>query len=493
MHGRIRMGLVALLVAPLAMLAAPRALLAAPRALGAGVDLGGEIQAILRRSELDGAEVGVSIRAVRTGEAVFSHEGHQCLIPASNQKILTLAMGLVQLGEDYHFETLLLREGAITAEGVLEGNLWIVGGGDPTLQPPFRGAGAADALVPFVQALGKIRRVRGDIIVDASIFDDERVAAGWPLDQLDRYYCAPISGLSLNSNCLSVLIAGTGPGDVRIQPRAPGYQAISRLTRSSKSREVSVWLTRPDETATVLVRGQVGDHAGTSEQRVAVREPDLFFGRAYLGALADHGVVVDGGVRRDQVTAAKGRLTPLGTVRSPLLPALYYCGKESDNGIAEHIFKLAAVHSGLPGSFAAGAANLSNFLASRDVDVREVQAADGSGLSRENRISAEAMVQLLSSMYQSPLRDSFIRALPISGVDGTLDDRMAEPSMRYRVRAKTGYLRRVSSLSGYLMAGMAERPEVYAFSILINGFRGSNALMKGLQDDICRAVVRLCP
>jgi PBP4 family serine-type D-alanyl-D-alanine carboxypeptidase len=460
--------------------------------------LGPAIQSILQRKVLDGAAVGIRIFSLTRQKEVFAHDADEGFIPASNQKLLSIALSLALLGPEYHFETQLSGTGPIDEQGVLQGDLWVEGGGDPTLRSGFLESDTpAAALEAFVQAVRwrGIEEIAGDVVVDASLFDEIGTAPGWPEDQLNRDYCAPVGALSLNGNCLDVLVTvqdGSEPW-VRLRPATQRYQPSSRLGVSGKPREMSVWLMQPDEHGAVMVRGRAGMDAGTLQLRVPVRHPDLFFGAALHAALEAQGIEVRGDYRRQQGDDREADLNELYVRRSPLLPALYYCGKESDNNIAEHVLKGCAAKVTGRGSFAAAATVSHAFLERFAASPTDWVVVDGSGLSRLNRVSANIMVELLQYMYESPWRDPFVRSMPISGIDGTLQKRLTEPDMRYRVRAKTGYLRQVSALSGYLMAGESTDPEVFAFAILINGFRGSNVHMKEVQDDLCRLLIGLYP
>jgi PBP4 family serine-type D-alanyl-D-alanine carboxypeptidase len=178
------------------------------------------------------------------------------------------------------------------------------------------------------------------------------------------------------------------------------------------------------------------------------------------------------------------RLAALGTA---LKDVVVITNKESHNNFAEHLFKAAGWKVTGKGSFDSGAEAVSALF--RELGVENpgtFSIVDGSGLSRGNRFTAHGIVSLLEGMYDSPLRNTYIRSLPISGVDGSLEKRLGEAPYRKKVRAKTGWIREVSAFSGYVQSGSKE---VFAFSILFNEYEGMNAEMKKIQDDICRAVI----
>src|SRR5262249_23183290 len=197
-----------------------------------------------------------------------------------------------------------------------------------------------------------------------------------------------------------------------------------------------------------------GNEVGVATAKLPVADPPLFFANAYRAALERAGVVVAGSVRRAN---AEEKLDPkartLFTRKSPLLPALQRCGKESDNTIAEHLIKCcAAVKYGV-GTDEHGAELVAGLCRELGVDGANVKVVDGSGLSHLDTVTPAFLGALLAKAYAAPWRDDFVRCLPISGVDGTLEKRMNEPAMVYRVRAKTGFISQVSALSGYARAG----------------------------------------
>ncbi len=461
------------------------------------ISVASSIERILQRPALDGAQVGIEIRSLRDGRSIYSHQSQDSFIPASNQKLLTIALALDQLGPDFQFETPLIATGGVHG-GIIRGDLWVVGSGDPSLAPRYQDSGNPESGVRrFVDALTMqgIRGIEGDLVVDATLFDDEGTAPGWPSDQLDQDYCAPVGALSLNSNCLEVVVTSSPSGSpkVSLRPETRSYRPVSHVATSTSSREMMVWLIRPDREGRVQVRGKVGPQAGTARFQLPVRDPALFFGRSLYAGLLREGVFVNGNVRHRAANEPRPETRPLYVCKSPLLPPAYVCGKESDNLVAEHLLKKCASESEEVGTFAGGARLCRSFLQSLGADVSGFQMTDGSGLSRENRVTPKLLVDLLAAMYDSPLREPYLRSLPISGIDGTLSKRMTEPDLCYRVRAKTGYLLRVSGLSGYVDTGERESPKILAFSILINGFRGSNRDMKKVQDDICRALIEASP
>jgi len=260
-------------------------------------------------------------------------------------------------------------------------------------------------------------------------------------------------------------------------------------TGPSRSRS-AIHIERPDSRGVIALRGSIPLSKTPWTGKVAVTAPPLFFGAVLKGELEREGVKVGGRLVLAQgpVSCGGPGFRRLAELRSSLEEALRVTNKLSHNNLAEHLFKLAGWKVKGRGTFETGAAAARVFIekAERDGGADPFTMVDGSGLSRQNRFSPHTIVSLLSALYASPLRDAFIRSLPVSGEDGSLKKRLAEKPYRRRVRAKKGWIRGVSALSGYLQASGGE---VFAFSILFNGYKGLNKEMKKVQDDVCRTVV----
>ena len=450
---------------------------------------------LLAKKELAGASVGVAVHSLASGALYYGRGADVGLAPASNLKLITLYLAFATLGPDFQFETPVLADGPLVEGGRLEGNLWVRGSGDPTLRPSFFESEDDSApLAPFVQALQLqgVRSVRGDLVVDARAFDGELIPQGWPRDQLGEEYAAPVSALGLNGNCVRVLVSSlrNSAFHSELRPEVSGWRVAHDLTRSNDKNLFKVGLLPPDAKGVLRLRGSLGDAVRGASVRTTVPDPPLYFGLALHAALARAGISIEGRVRPPgdgEKLAEKARV--LYTRRSPLLPALVLCGKESDNLIAEQLLRACAFVRYGHGSLANGARLVDELARELGLAEQPRRIVDGSGLSRDDVVTPQLLVAVLARAYAAAWRDDYVRCLPISGVDGTLDRRMNEPAMQYRVRAKTGYISRVSGLSGYLLAGDPEGGDVFAFSFLMNGFKGSNAEMKKLQDDLCRALV----
>ncbi|MFH1998323.1 MAG: D-alanyl-D-alanine carboxypeptidase/D-alanyl-D-alanine-endopeptidase [Planctomycetota bacterium] len=452
------------------------------------------IDRALSHANLEGAHIGVEIFSITTDEVVYSRNARAPLIVASNNKLVATASALHHLGQDYKLSTRIYAQGSME-DHILNGDLLLRGGGDPCLSGRYY---PDDALAPLkqlaeaVKAAG-IREVRGVLVVDDTLFDREFIAPGWPTDQLDQHYCAPVSGLSLMENLVWVEITPAPQAGMEaklsLNPAFAPFTVVNQVSTTSKPNENLIHIERPQAEGRLQVNGKTYFGNPMSSFSVPVCDPVAFFGAVFEQTLESTGISVDRGwcpaESSPDYSRADCRL--LGAVESDLIQAVILTNKESQNHFAEQLFKLAGWKAFGKGTFSTGEAAARKMFQDLDLeDIDPFTMKDGSGLSRGNSFSPHTLVRLLTAFYRSSLRDPFLRSLPIAGVDGSLEKRMASEPYASRIRGKTGWIREVSALSGY---GQSLSGEVFAFSILFNEYKGSNSTMKSIQDSICKALV----
>lgn len=468
-----------------------------PRASGgrsiSRASLASRVRALLGHENLNGAAVGVSIYSITRGESLLRVDATTPRIPASNAKLATTAAVLAILGQEFAFETRLVPTADVDRRGVLEGDLVVVGDGDPD---PREATGT-----PLVERLAAAARdaglthVRGRLIVDDRVFDREVVAPGWKEANLHKAYSAPVAGFSSYGNTLAVAVVpgatvGAAAEVSLTPPGAPFALEASVKTIGKKGKHIIDVRPMPAVPGRITVRGSTPQGVSPVPVEVAIDEPGQVAGQRLRAALERVGVTVDGEV----VVAARGARyghegrAAIARATTPIAELLPILNKESSNVVAEHLFKRCGyAHEGI-GSFDSAGRAVRAGLERLGIEWRGSRAADGSGLSRENRYSADLFVALLDRLYRSSLREVTLDSLAVTGVDGTLRKRLSEPHYRGRVRGKTGYVTRVSSVSGY---AQADHGEVLAFSILMNGFKGWSGHVRAVQDDILRLLVDL--
>jgi len=474
-------------------------LLAAAPACPAGNDgLSASVREAVAATGLKKAVIAVSIREASTGKSLVSVRGGESLAPASNMKVLTTAAALAVLGPDFAFSTRMLLNGD---------RLTIAGDGDPALGDPELLAEATftdasgkvhtgmdierllDTWVASLRAAG-VKQLR-EIVVDDRIFAREGAHPSWPKDQLNERYCAPPFGLNFHANSIAVSAApraGAAPEITTITPKAPWITITNKGTsRTGKNDKNTAWFARTPETGDLTLYGNLKTRL-ESPILVPVEDPSLFLAQCLAHRLRAAGVTVSA-ARIATAADATPSGKPIGPVlRTPITTVLDHCNSESDNLYAECLLKrLAFAKTGAAGSWALGARALQGELRARIGRASDAFViSDGSGLSRDNRVTADGMTSWLSSLAQDErIGNCFIDTLPVAGRSGTVRKRMKEinPAVAL-VHCKSGYIDKVCCLSGYVTASDGRR---FAFSVLANGLSEAGAVGKAkkLQDRVC--------
>ncbi|MHC4418884.1 MAG: D-alanyl-D-alanine carboxypeptidase/D-alanyl-D-alanine endopeptidase, partial [Planctomycetota bacterium] len=315
----------------------------------------------------------------------------------------------------------------------------------------------------------KEKRVKGikDIIVDSSIFDDQRVHTSWRKEELNRPYACEVSGLNYNGNCIEVT-ARTVKGKVELSVTpATGYVKIINKCKPTSKRRNTVWCARPGGTNTITVLGKCYKEWPV---HVTVERPAAFFGYLLAEKLAKGGVNTEGKVI--ERAAGRGcRFRLLRVYDTPITDCLVRCNKDSFGLSAEALLKTIAAHSNKDrknGSWTDGRKLVSEYLLGLGVHEKEFHIDDGSGLSRQNKLSANAITRVLSHLYKGKNWKLYKDSLAIGGVDGTARRHFQEKKYKGKVFGKTGYIAGVKSFSGVCSTTEGD----YIFSVLTNKANG---------------------
>ncbi|HKB70235.1 MAG TPA: D-alanyl-D-alanine carboxypeptidase/D-alanyl-D-alanine-endopeptidase [Thermoanaerobaculia bacterium] len=439
---------------------------------------------------------GVSIAIAEEpgdGPILYGINAGEPLTIASVSKTFSTAAALAGLGKDYQFKTILYRSGAV-ANGLLSGSLLVVGGGDPNLSGRFYDNdihAVFDRWADGLRAAG-ITRVSGDLLLNASFFDDEYRNPGWPAGQEARWYEAPVSALSFNDNCVSVSVRpGSRPGApaaVRFEPSTKFVKAVSsaKTVSAGRRKAARVAVARRAGSNVVTIAGTVPFSFGGWSTVIAIDDPPRYFGTVLKERLAEDGITVDGDVRLTS-TRADATWATVATTTSDILPSIAVANKRSQSFYAEQIFKTLAAEKGRIGSWPEAVRLEKAFLGSLGLDPTRYDLHDGSGLNPQNRVAALDIVRFLKAMAASPLADDWVQTLAISGDgSGTLRHRFRDHAVRGRVYAKTGSLDRVNSLAGYATAASGRS---YVFAIVLNGRRVNDGTGHAYEDRILRALL----
>jgi D-alanyl-D-alanine carboxypeptidase/D-alanyl-D-alanine-endopeptidase (penicillin-binding protein 4) len=406
-------------------------------------------------------------------QPLFAIHADDVRLPASNNKVFTSLWALGVLGPEHRFDTDVLVSALPGADGVLRGDVYLRGSGDPTFgypdfeQDPMR---PLRLIAAHLAKLG-VREVTGAVIGDASIFDSVLVGPDWPKDTGggSARYAPRVSGLAFQRNLLWVGAEAVPGGGVAVQR----WPAVTEIPVVSRARVGGgrAWAVRPPDGDTIEIRGAVSGR-GADRYPVGVSHPALLAAGALRAALAEHGIAVGEPARIGKTPA--GATLVYRHVSPPLSVMIPMLNRHSDNFFAEHLFKATAATVLGEGSYArAGSASAMFFIRNAGVPYGQLYQADGSGLSSHNRASANALVRALIYAHQAPWAEVFYNSLAIAGDrDGTMRRMFVGTPAAGRIHAKTGYIRGVRTLSGYVTA---RNGETIAFSFLYNGRNTSGA------------------
>jgi len=421
---------------------------------------------LAQRAPFRDARLGVQLVSLDDGSVVFSKDADALMNPASNVKLVTAAAALSRLGPEYRFDTEFLVEPGPTDRVRV---LWIRGKGDPSITTERLHAMAAE-----LAHLG-LREI-GDLILDDSWFDAERLAPGFEQEISDRAYTAPTGALSLNANAVGVYLRASAPGGravVELEPPSDYFEIVNQAAgASSRARRASVASQWTGSAQRITVRGTV-PVSGEWAVWKRIDNPPMYFGYTFKKVLEMHGIRVRGKPKLG-VVPERARLLSVSQSETFDL-VLKRMNKYSSNFVAEQLLKtLGAEVKGAPGSTANGVSVAEEFL-EREVAIPRGSyiLRNGSGLNDTNRFTPRQLAQLLKVMWDRfPLAPEYLSSVGIAGKDGTLRYRFEGSEAVGRLRAKTGTLENVSALSGYVQSVGGER---FAFSVIVNDHTGRTA------------------
>jgi len=447
----------------------------------ADASLRDSINRILSRPSEKNVQYGIDIIEADTGKRLYAKNAAEPMTPASNMKLITTAAVLHYLGPDYAFETTV----------ALKGNtLVIIGSGDPLLGDRItdikHGREKDWIFREIAQALihNDVNNIR-DIIVDTTIFDDERVHPSWPAEELNRWYACEVSGLNYNGNCIEITCTNrAGHIQVDIDPQTSFIKTINQV-RAVSSGSGSVGAYRTETLNTILLRGKCKIKQGPF--RVAIERPAAFFAFLLAENLARHNITISGQVIEKGI-ANPSDLKVLITFHKPIVDCLDRANKDSLGLVAEALLKTIAANANANknGSWPAGRKLIGDFLTDLRIRPNKFYIDDASGLSRSNKLSPDCITAVLSAIYKSENRQMYMQSLAAGGVDGTIGRYFTEPQYKGKVIGKTGYINGVKSFSGYCSTADKD----YIFSIITNGANGTT---REAINDIAKAVIDNSP
>jgi D-alanyl-D-alanine carboxypeptidase/D-alanyl-D-alanine-endopeptidase (penicillin-binding protein 4) len=449
------------------------------------------LNTVLQQPEYKNASVGIAVRDMQTGKMVFEYNAEKDLIPASTMKLVTSATALELLGAGYRFETKIGYSGKIEKSKTLTGNIVVVGGADPVLGSDYFADyyftdNFFDVWARKIKAAG-IDRVEGDLILDGSVYDDEKIPATWVWEDIANYYGAGPSAFTVYDNLFKITFksprkAGKATEIIAISPEIKGIQIKNEVLSADNNSDLAYVFGGPFDKKRVI-RGTIPRNRRAFTIKAAVHHPEEIVAAEFLKHLAGAGVFISGKVRFEKID--KNDFQTLYIQQSPpLAEIIKVLNYESVNLIAEHLLKQLAFEKNGVGNREAGIKIVKEFWQSKGVATDYFLMEDGSGLSHFNLVSPSFFTSVLKYMAtKSSNKSAFLISLPGAG-DGTLT-RFNKDVFGGSLHAKSGSMTRVRCYSGYLKTDSGND---LIFSIMFNHFLGSHSKLVGEIDELFRVL-----
>jgi len=430
--------------------------------------------------------IGIAVQAMDTGKIVYQKNADQLFSPASTLKLFTAAASTAFLGDNFHYKTVVLSQKNPDHKGLLQGNIYVLFGGDPTLTK-----NDIKELMGEIKENG-INTIDGNLILDDTIFDQVGYGPGWMWDELNFCYAAPLLGIMIDKNCFSFLLSpAQQPNDLALITNAPdnGYTPIINTVSTVEPKQSDMKCPldlHVSEFNQYYLSGCMPQQANPKWLKVAVKNIHRYVKAMTKDILKNEGIQLSGRIEFKKAPN-NHHLHKLAEHDSATLNQLLVeMLKHSDNLIADTLFKtMGAIYFNKVGTWQEGARAVDEILSEKTgIDFDQLRLVDGSGISRYNLMTPRQMILMLNYIYHNAkLNTAIITALPESGIDGTLESRMAEISTIGKVHAKTGTLKGVSTLAGFITN---KKGQVFAFTIFFNRFLEPEHEYQDIEDKICQ-------
>lgn len=460
-----------------------------------------EIENFNADKDLQHAVWSVCVMPIKKDTILAEYNSHISLIPASTLKIVTTGAALMNLGSNFRFETKLQYDGTLDSiSGILQGNLYITGGGDPTLESKYfkdekDSLTTTDRWALFLKSKG-IKKITGSIIGDAGIFDENTIPSQWIWADIGNYFGAGASGLTYHDNTYSLhLKSGIAGSEVNIESISPainGLQLVNTLIASGKDDNAFIYGAPYSNYR--LIQGSIPPNKNKYEIDGAIPDPALFCAQELKNSLKNFGINCNGQttttrIQNESGNAAEIAKKTLFTNFSPELSEIvYWTNLKSNNLYAEHLLKYLTYKKSGFGKESEGTDIITNFWKEKGVDVSGFFMNDGCGLSRSNVITTKTETQILRLIAKSKYFDTFYKSLPIAGKSGSLGNLCEGTIAENNLRAKSGYITRARGYAGYVKN---KKGEMFCFSVLANNYECTAPEMKKKLEKILVAIAEM--
>ena len=438
-----------------------------------------EINKLLKHKYLKNVNYSIKVLSIDKQETLLNIEDKKALTPASTIKLLTTACALNQLTKNFKIRTILCSDNEIRYNSI-QGNIYLKGYGNPLLRSTD-----IDDMASMVSLRG-IKVIEGDIIIDDSYFDSKLFRNQW-IDPSEHSFEEPaISPITVDYNTLYIRLTSSDKlksspavylfpelGDLKITNNIQ----TANITR--KNENFSVSLKETDGKYTLTLNGRIGKNR-TKYLDIKIKNPALFCGTLLKTALANNGIIVNGEIK---VGTLPENYRLLAQHTLPIDSLLKVINKNSDNFCADQLLKIIGAETGTKnGSAKNGITAIYKYLSDNKIDTANLRIHDGSGLSRKNKLSSNTMSQLLYKItYSQDMFETFYNSLSCAGIDGTLKNRMSNLYETADIRGKTGTLRDVTSLAGYVTSA---DNDLLIFTIFMDNVKIGVLDLRDMQDKI---------
>lgn len=451
------------------------------------------VQQVAEEAVLQHATLSVSLYSVTSNKKLYGYEDQRAVTPASVEKLLTTGVGFAMLGGDYRFTTRLTMRGELDREGVLHGDVYISGDGDPLLGSYRYRQTTPDTLFSqWTTALRKrgVRRIDGGVCYHTRVFDDQRLHDSWQWGDVGNYYGAGVCGLNFHENMYFVHFnPGARVGDAatvsRTNPKNIELMETNTVTTGATGSGDQVIVYGAPCSTQRLYTGTVPLGKKDFGVRAALPDPARTCADLFASYLRTRGIGVSLGAR--EVRALPDSLRAVMDYKSiPYATLAQYTNHTSNNVYAESIFKYLGYKKYGKGSFDNGAKAVMAWLGEKGVATDGVQLADGSGLSRQNRVTTDFLCRYLTVLGSEPFFESFLGSLAKAGESGTAKHILPTLPQGVTLYVKTGTMEGVKSYAGYIATGGGE---LLAFAIVCNNYSCTSREVGGVMERILQKVV----
>ena len=446
---------------------------------------------------LHGAKISLSVIDMSTHREVAAINSREALEPASSLKLVSTATALIVLGKDFRFKTELQMDGYLDAEGILQGNIYLKGYGDPSLGSGRGGCMDLDSLMDWlcdrISEAG-IRRIAGDVVADDSWFAGPPVPQGWTEKDGGNYYAAGLWSLNVAENMYRLQLrqnpkVGGAVSVLGMKPRVEGLKLYSRLTSGAPGSGDNAYIYGFPYDFEREVRGTIPAGSGVFTIKGSLPDAPLFAAQQLRAHLAKAGIAVDGEAKVWRKPKPERPRELIAVLHSPPLGTLVeWTNRESLNLYAEAFLRAVGKKREQEGSVAAGVKTVREVWAERGLDLACLAMADGSGLSANDAVCAYTLAVLVRKMYADELlQKTFLNSLPVAGERGSMKHFLKDSPARGRLYAKTGSKQGVRSFTGY--ARSRSTGKWLAFSVIVNDYESSAS---AVRREMLAFLERLC-